>query len=181
MLSNQNREEPCLYQDAYQWTVQDKWNYAFAILPFLAAFLGTIYLLSTISRLLSLGFILLYLVGNIFQAGACTGCPYRGKYCPPVFGVYLGNLLSMALYRNKEFDLKFINTQAKIAEFTIYGAFLFPVFWLFVIAWYYPLIYILLLALHLFLFMPNQCERCSYNQICPGGKVWRKISWKERS
>ena len=181
MLMNKKHKEPCLYKDAYHWTAQDKWKYVLAILPFLAAFLGAIYLLGTISISLSLVFIILYLVGNIFQAGACTGCPYRGKYCPPVFGVYLGNLLSRILYNNKGFDIKFINTQAKIAEYIIYGAFLFPAYWLFSIGWHYLLLYITLLALHLMLFMPNQCEKCSYNEICPGGIIWRKISWKERS
>lgn len=178
---NKNRKETCLYKDSYHWTTQDKWNYALSLIPFVAAFLGSIYLLGTISITLSLVFIILYLIGNIFQAGACTGCPYRGRYCPPVFGVYLGNMLSGILYRHMDFDLKFIETHAKIAEVVIYGAFLFPVYWLFSIEWYYILVYMMLLALHLILFMPNQCEMCSYNEICPGGIIWRKISRKERS
>lgn len=177
---NINQKKACLYKDSYHWTAQDKWNYILSLAPFLVAFLGSIYLLGTISITLSLVFIILYLIGNIFQAGACTGCPYRGKYCPPVFGVYLGNLLSGILYKHKDFDLQFIENQAKIAELVIYGTFLFPIYWLFSIAWYYPLFYFILLALHLILFMPNQCEKCSYNKICPGGIIWRKISWKER-
>lgn len=181
MSKDINSAKRCLYKDAYHWTAKDKWKYAMSLIPFLIAVIGAAYLLGTTSVFLPLIFIGLYLLGNIFQAGACTGCPYRGKYCPPVFGVYLGNFLSTILYKNKEFDIKFIGIQAKIAEVVIYGTFLFPIYWLFSIDWYYPVIYIMLLALHLILFMPNQCEKCSYNKICPGGIIWRKISWKYRS
>ena len=171
--------QPCSYKDAYHWTAQDKWKYALSLVPFLVAFFGTTYLLGTISVTLSLIILGLYLVGNIFQAGACTGCPYRGRYCPPIFGVYLGNILSKNLYKNKEFDIKFIGIHARIAEFVIYGAFLFPVYWLYTLGWHYPLIYFALLAIHLVLFMPNQCEKCSYNEICPGGIIWGKFSQKK--
>jgi len=33
-----------------------------------------------------------------------VGCPYRGRYCPALCGVYLGNLLSGMLYPNRQFD-----------------------------------------------------------------------------
>jgi hypothetical protein len=167
--------QPCLYKEAYHWTTRDKWKYAISLIPFLIAFFGTAYLLGTISVYLSLIFLGLYLIGNVFQAGACTGCPYRGKYCPPIFGVYPGNFLSMVLYKNKRFDIKFVRTHAKIAEFVIYGAFLFPVYWLFTLSWYFPVVYFVLLLLHLALFMPTQCEKCSYNDICPGGIAWGKF------
>jgi hypothetical protein len=167
-------QQPDKRKPVYQWTNRDKWKYGVSLIPFLIAFLGTAYLIGTISIYLTVIFFGLYLLGNVFQAGACTGCPYRGQYCPPIFGVYLGNMLSMALYKNKEFDLKFINTQAKIAEFIIVGMFLFPVYWLVTLGWYYPLAYIGLLLVHLALFMPTQCEKCSFNQTCPGGIAWLK-------
>jgi len=158
----------------YHWTNKDKWIYAFALLPFLAASIWSAYLLGTISIYLSVAFAILYILGNIFQAGACTGCPYRGKYCPPIFGVYLGNILSTVLYKNKEIDMNFINRHAKIAEVIVYITLLFPVYWLFTLSWYYPLIYGALTILHVVLFMPTQCEKCSYNDVCPGGIAWKK-------
>lgn len=67
---------------AYQWTKKDKWLYALSMVPFVVVFLGTAYLLSTYSIILTLLLVGMYLLTNIFQAGCCIGCPYRGKYCP---------------------------------------------------------------------------------------------------
>jgi len=156
----------------YQWTSRDRWRYTVSLLPFLAAFAGTADLLGRFSIKLTLVYLGLYLLANFFQAGACTGCPYRGRYCPPIFGVYFGNLLSVVLYRKKEFDRGCIQSQAKIAEVLVYITLLFPLYWLFRLAWLLPLFYLGLLLLHLVLFMPTQCEKCSYSEICPGGAFW---------
>lgn len=161
-------------KQVYQWTVKDKWIYALALIPFLFSFIGSAYLMSTISIYLTFTVFVLYLLTNIVQAGACTGCPYRGEYCPPVFGVYLGNILSTVLYKNKEIDMDFIARQAKIAEVIAYITLLFPLYWLFTLGWYLPLIYVALIGIHLAIFMPTQCEKCSYNEVCPGGVGWTK-------
>ncbi|WP_457559544.1 hypothetical protein [Candidatus Harpocratesius sp.] len=156
----------------YQWTNKDKILYALALFQFLLAFFGATLILAKISIFLVLIYLGFYILGNFFQAGACTGCPYKGKYCPPIFGVYLGNILSRFLYKHKEFNAKFIHKQGKIAEYILYLVFLFPVYWLFTTKWYLTIIYFLLLLLHLMLFMPTQCEKCSYNERCPGGITW---------
>ncbi|MEN7982662.1 MAG: hypothetical protein ABFQ65_04395 [Nanoarchaeota archaeon] len=168
-------------QQIYRWTIKDKWIYVLAITPFLIAFIGASYLIGTISIYLTLIFFSLYIISNIFQAGACTGCPYRGKYCPPLFGVYLGNILSTIIYKNKKYDLKFIKLHGKIAEIIIYLTFLFPIYWLFSLNWYFVVIYFSLLLTHLILFMPTQCEKCSYNEICPGGIAWKKCKKIKKS
>jgi hypothetical protein len=174
-MTNETRlNQYVVKKQVYRWTTKDKWKYGLSLIPFLIAFLGTAYFIGTISIYLTMIFLGLYLAGNIFQAGACTGCPYRGQYCPPLFGVYLGNILSGLLYKNKEFDLKFIKLHGKTAEFVMYGMFLFPVYWLFTLGWYFPVVYLALLLMHLALFMPTQCEKCSYNEICPGGIAWGK-------
>ena len=77
----------------YEWTKRDKWLYALSMIPFLIVFVGTAYLLATYSIYLAIILVVLYVITNIFQAGCCVGCPYRGRYCPALFGVYLGNLL----------------------------------------------------------------------------------------
>ena len=161
-------------KQVYQWTGRDKLIYALALIPFLFGFVGSAYLISTISLYLAITVLVLYLLTNIVQAGACSGCPYRGKYCPPVFGVYLGNILSTVLYKNKEIDMKFIARQAKIAEVTAYITLLFPLYWLFTLGWYLPLIYAALIGIHLVIFLPTQREKCSYNDVCPGGVGWKK-------
>ena len=100
----------------YNWTPKDKTQYALSLIPFLVVFIGTAYLLSTYSIYLSLILVGMYLLTNIFQAGCCVGCPYRGKYCPALFGVYLGNLLSGILYKDREFDEKFFERNAAAGE-----------------------------------------------------------------
>jgi len=157
----------------YNWTARDRFFYAVSMIPFLVAFFGAIYLLWAAAWYLGAIFIGLYLAGNVFQAGACTGCPYRGKYCPPIFGVYLGNILSGVLYPNRGFDADFIARQAKIAEYVVYVTLLFPLYWLYLSGWWVPLGYAGLLLLHLVLFMPVQCKKCSYHNVCPGGIAWQ--------
>lgn len=160
--------------NTYQWKVSDKIKYAVSLIPFLIGFIGTIYILSSISLYPVIAYVGLYIMLNIFQAGACTGCPYRGRYCPLIFGVYLGNIFSTILYRSRVLDMRAIKLQGGIAEWVLYIQLLFPVCWLFMVAWYYPLVYAGLMILHFVLFMPNQCEKCSYNDTCPGGIAWKK-------
>jgi hypothetical protein len=157
----------------YQWTRKDKFLYGFAMVPFLALFLGTIYILSTYSLFLPLAFLGFYLLTNVFQAGCCVGCPYRGKYCPAFCGVYLGNLLSARFYKNRSHEEKFFHRNAAAGETMLFLFLVFPLYWLYLTAWYFVPVYILLFAAHVLLFLPSQCAKCSYNSICPGGQAWQ--------
>ena len=49
---------------------------------------------------------------------------------------------------------------------------LFPMYWVFQTAWYLVPIYLALVAAHFLIFMPTQCEKCSFNTTCPGGQTW---------
>ena len=158
--------------EKYQWTKKDKWLYALSMLPFLVVFLGTIYLLSTFSVILALILVILFLVTNLFQAGCCVGCPYQGEYCPALCGVYLGNILSGILYKNRKFNQDFFNRNAQWGELLLVLTILFPVYWIVRTSWLLMPVYFLLLIAHFLLFMPTQCENCSYNTTCPGGKAW---------
>lgn len=160
-------------QENYKWIRKDKWLYIFSMIPFLAMLVGTFYLLFNYSIYISIIWIFLYLVVNVFQAGCCVGCPYRGKYCPAFCGVYFGNLLSSFLYKNREFDPKFYENNASAGEITLVLFLIFPFYWIFLSGWYFILIYIALIIFHILLFMPNQCNKCSYNTICPGGKAYQ--------
>jgi hypothetical protein len=165
---------------AHQWTSRDKWLYGLSMIPFLVVFIGTAWLLSTYSFWLTIMLLGFYLLTNIFQAGCCVGCPYRGKYCPALFGVYLGNLLSGILYPHREFDQKFFDHNAVGGEIMVLVVALFPVYWVVKTSWYLLPIYFLLIIAHLVTFMPTQCEKCSYNETCPGGIAWRACSaWLE--
>ena len=156
----------------YNWAAKDKWLYAFSMIPFVIVFIGTAYLLSTHSIYLTITLIVLFLITNIFQAGCCVGCPYQGKYCPALCGVYLGNLLSSVIYKNREFDEKFFKHNATAGETMVLIVALFPLYWVWKTSWMLVPIYVLFIALHFVIFMPTQCEKCSYNDTCPGGQAW---------
>jgi hypothetical protein len=157
----------------YKWTGKDKRLYAFSMIPFVIAFVGAAYILATYSIGLTFVSIGLYVLVNVFQAGCCVGCPYRGTYCPAFCGVHLGNYLSGILYRDRNHDELFFKRNATAGEITLILWILFPLYWIFQTSWYLIPVYILLLALHAALFMPTQCAKCSYNLICPGGQAWQ--------
>jgi hypothetical protein len=157
---------------SYRWTIKDKLFYLLSMIPFLLLLALTGFILYTFSPYLLLAWILLYLLVNVFQAGCCVGCPYRGKYCPAFIGVYLGNLLSVMLYPSRPFDKKFFERNARIAEIILTIFLLFPLYWLFIKAPWNVAVYLGLLLLHVLLFMPLQCSKCSYHDTCPGGKAY---------
>jgi len=166
----------------YQWTTKDKTLYGLSLLPFIIIFIGSAYLLSTYSIWLSAGLVGLYLLTNVFQAGCCIGCPYRGKYCPALFGVYLGNWLSGILYKEWKFDQIFFERNAAAGETMVMVIAIFPLYWIWKTSWVLVPVYLVLIAAHLLLFMPTQCEKCSFNTTCPGGKAWlscRKLLKRE--
>lgn len=160
-------------QEFYNWTRKDKWFYSISMIPFVIMFAGTLYILIPYSIIISLLWIVLFIIVNVFQAGCCVGCPYRSKYCPAFCGVYLGNLLSGIIYKNREFDPVFYERNATGGEITLTLFFLFPVYWIFISNWYFIPVYVGLIIAHIVLFMPKQCSKCSYNKICPGGKAYQ--------
>jgi hypothetical protein len=143
------------------------------MVPFVVAYIGALLLLASYSIWLSFTLLVFYLLTCVFQAGCCVGCPYRGKYCPAIFGIYFGNILSVILYPDREFDQKFFERNAAAGETMVLLVALFPIYWLVRTSWWLLPVYILLIVAHLVLFMPTQCEKCAYNKTCPGGVAWR--------
>jgi len=165
-------------KNIYQWSNRDKFLYFVILIPLLVAFIEAAYLLATVSIYLTVIFFLLYLGLNFFQAGCCIGCPYRGKYCPAVFGIYLANFLSATIYKKRNFEPRFHRTNATLAGIFVMITFLFPVYWLLVSNWYYLAIFLVLIIGHIALFYPFICPKCSYNDTCPGGQAVQKLSSK---
>ena len=97
------------------------------MVPFLVVFIGALLLLSTYSPWLAALEVVFYLITCVFQAGCCVGCPYRGKYCPALFGIYFGNVLSGILYPKREFDQKFFERNAAAGEIVVLVVALFPI------------------------------------------------------
>jgi len=159
----------------YQWSKRDKFLYSAILIPFLVAFIGAAYLLATVSIYLTVIFLLLYTSVNFFQAGCCIGCPYRGKFCPAVFGMYLANFLSATIYRKRNFEPGFFRVNATLTEISVIIALLFPVYWLLSLNWYYLVVFLSLIVVHIVLFYPIICPKCGYNDTCPGGQVVHKL------
>jgi hypothetical protein len=157
----------------YKWTIKDKCLYTISLIPFVLMVISTLYVLHPFSVYISLVWILLFFIINLFQAGCCIGCPYRGKYCPAFCGVYLGNILSSIIYKNRKFEVNFFKSNAKAGETTLILFILFPMYWIILVNWYYVIIYIGLIVTHVLLFMPSQCSKCDYSTICPGGKAYQ--------
>ncbi|WP_455277167.1 hypothetical protein [[Eubacterium] cellulosolvens] len=159
----------------YQWSKKDKFLYLIALIPFLTAIVLASYFLSTVSFYLVIIFISFYIILNVFQACFCIGCPYRGRYCPSAFGVYLGNIFSSTFYKKKIFDLKFFKCNANLTTISLIIFLSFPVYWLTLINWQHLAIYLALIIAHIFLFFPTMCPKCSYNDICTGGQIAQKL------
>lgn len=162
----------------YLWTSGDRRFYFLSLIPFLVAFIGAAYILATVSISLMVIFVVLYLIANLFQAGACVGCPYRGKFCPAVFGIYLSNVISSNIYKKRSFEQRFFNINANLASIMCIITFVFPIYWLVVSGWYYLTSYLVLVLIYLFMFYPFFCPKCSYSDTCPGGRVIHKFSRK---
>jgi hypothetical protein len=172
-----SKEKPAMtHQECtYRWTGNDKQSYFLSLTLFLIPFVGAACVLANVSIYLLLAFIGLYILANIFQAGACVGCPYRGKFCPAIFGVYFSNVISSIIYKNRTFEQRFFNVNANLASITCIVTLLFPICWLVLSGWYFAVGYLGFLAVYWFLFSSFFCLKCSYSDTCPGGRIAHKL------
>ena len=163
----------------YKWDRTDKTYYFISLIFFIVSFVGAGYILVTVSFWLLVLFVGLYIMASVFQAGACVGCPYRGRFCPAIFGVYLANILLSRVYKNRSFSQKFFNINATLASIMAILTLLLPIYWLIINSWYYLVIYLTLVIVHLYLFYRCFCPKCSYNETCPGGRTVNKLMKRE--
>jgi hypothetical protein len=166
---------PC---HSYAWTLRDKLTYAFALTPFLIAFIGALVLIATISPYWTILLLALYLLGCFFQAGCCIGCPYRGRYCPALFGIFPANLISSRIYPDREHDQRFFDRSAALAEAVVAIIAVLCCVLLFTIHWALSLLFLALGAVHLLSFFRWICPKCGYNETCPGGRAALKLGRK---
>ena len=160
---------------AYEWTRRDKLTYFLALTPFLVAFVGALALIATISVYWTVALVVLYLLGCFFQAGCCIGCPYRGRYCPALFGIFLANVISARIYRDREHDQRFFDRNAALAETVVAIIAILSCVLLFTIHWALAVLFLALGTLHLIFFFRQICPKCGYNEICPGGQAALKL------
>ena len=155
----------------YRWTQQDKIIYALILLPFIVGFVGALVLLTKVSFVLSLAVAGLYLLGNVFQAACCVGCPYQGKFCPATFGVYLANWLSTRLYAERQHDPAVYERNATRGEITVISALVLACIGLATLNGWYVVIMLALIGGHFGLVLALFCPKCGYATTCPAGQT----------
>ncbi len=155
---------------AYQWTDRDKRTYLLALAPFLVAFLGAAVLIATVSITWTVVLLALYLLGCLFQAGCCVSCPYRGRYCPAIFGIYPANFLSVRIYGDRPHDQKFFNVHATLAASVVAVIAIYCLSFLFAIHWAFAVTFAVLGLVHIALFLRRICPKCGFNETCPVGR-----------
>ena len=163
---------------AHEWARGDKLTYFYALVPFLVAFGGALALVATISVFWTITLFVLYLLGSFFQAGCCIGCPYRGRYCPALFGIFLANVVSARIYQDREHDEKFFKRNAALAETVVAIIAILCCVLLFMIHWTLAVVFLTLGTIHLYLFFKHICPKCGYNETCPGGQAAVKLGKK---
>ncbi|MBN1122258.1 MAG: hypothetical protein JXJ17_14365 [Anaerolineae bacterium] len=154
---------------AYEWTGRDKALYALSLVPFLIGFLGAAYLMGTISIILTVILFGLYGVVCVFMAYCCVPCPYRGRFCPALFGVYPGNMLSPVLYPKAEYSEKAYNFNVTAGEITTIVILIYMCVGLALIRWWYIPILLALTAIHIVMFYAFFCPKCGNRRLCPMG------------
>lgn len=158
----------------HQWTARQKLYYVLLLLPALAALIGAAWLLFASSWWLGVIYLSLLLGVHVAQARCCVGCPYRGRFCPAIYGVYLANPLSRLVFRNAVHTRKTYDRAAAFGISFVVAILLFPLYWLFTAACWYAALYVGLLLLHTTIFFPTFCPRCAYRETCPGGRLATK-------
>ena len=161
----------------YKWSKRDRLMHLFPAIPLAVFNIGTLYLLGINSIYLMGIFLLLWMATNFAIVGICTGCPYRGGYCPGVSQLYFAPFLSAVICKGKERSPGKRSFRVNLALLSVFGigSYIFAFYWLFVLYWNeYALVVLVLLGL-LLLHMPLSffilCPKCSYNDTCPMVKV----------
>jgi hypothetical protein len=164
-------------EETPQWSRRERALHLLPAIPLTAFYIGAITLLAMHSLSLVLGFLALWFITNLFIAGVCAGCPYRGRYCPGLAQLYVAPVLSLLIYRGTRQTVKRRTLLLNLGMVGIFGigSYIFAFAWLFSLYWpKYAALILSLLAL-LLLHMPLSffllCPNCSYNEVCPMANV----------
>jgi hypothetical protein len=164
-------------KQVYQWSRRDRVLHLLPAIPLVVFYIGTVYLLAVRSIHLVGIFVLLWAATNFAIAGICTGCPYRGGYCPGVSQLYFAPFLSAMMCKGKKKSSGARSFKVNLALLGVFGigSYLFAFYWLFVLYWSARAIVVLALLGLLMLHMPLSffilCPKCGYNDACPMAKV----------
>jgi hypothetical protein len=166
----------------YRWSRRDRVVHLLPAIPLVVFYLGSTYLLAIRSVCLAGIFLLLWVGVNCSMVRICSGCPYRGGYCPGVSQLYFAPFLSTLMHKGREDrDSDGRSVKVSLALLGVFGigSYLFAFYWLFLLYWdERPATVLALLAL-LLVHMPLSffilCPKCSYKDTCPMGGVHRAL------
>lgn len=154
----------------HHWSARERLYYVLLLIPALAALIGAAWFLFSNAWWPGAIYIFLILGVHVAQARCCVGCPYRGRFCPAIYGVYLANPLSRLLFRDAVHTRQTYDRAAAFGISFVVAILLFPLYWLYTAAWWYAALYVALLLLHTLIFFPTFCPKCAYRETCPGGR-----------
>jgi hypothetical protein len=168
----------------YQWSKRDKVLHLLPAIPLALFYAGTVYLLAARSIYLVGIFLLLWVATNVAIAGICTGCPYRGGYCPGISQLYFAPFLSAAMCKDQNSSARSFKINLALLGVFGIGSYLFTFYWLFVLYWSQRAIVVLALLGLLVIYMPLSffilCPKCGYNDTCPMAKVQKAFKTAQR-
>ena len=153
--------------------------YFILTVPFLILLILVAVYLWSISFALSLIFISLFVMANLFQSYCCAyqDCPYVGGFCPAVAGIMPSGMLARLIrgktVKNSE---TLFNLFAAIALLSLLGLIGFPLFWIADLSIPLAIGYFTLNIAYYIAFVLAICPACAIRNTCPGGKLQNMVS-----
>ena len=153
--------------------------YFILTVPFLILLILVAVYLWSISFALSMIFISLFVMANLFQSYCCAyqDCPYVGGFCPAVAGIMPSGILAKIILRKrvKKSETLF-NLFAAIAFLSLLGLIGFPLFWIADLSIPLAIGYFTLNIAYYIAFFLIICPACAIRNTCPGGKLQNMVS-----
>lgn len=153
--------------------------YFILTVPFLILLILVAVYLWSISFSLSLIFISLFIMANLFQSYCCAyqDCAYAGGFCPAVAGIMPSSMLAKIILRKKVKRSKSLfDLFAAIAFLSLLGLIGFPLFWIADISISLAIGYFALNIAYYLTFFLAICPACAIRNTCPGGKLQSMVS-----
>jgi hypothetical protein len=144
-------------------------------IPFLVIVILVFVYLWRNNILLSFVLLALYLATSYFQAYCCAyqECPYIGRFCPAIVGIYPANLFAKLLYGRKkvvESKVRF-EVQATLATIGWLGIAILPLYWLWQLGAIFAIGYFASHVIYYLIYGLTVCPKCAIRDTCPGGKL----------
>jgi hypothetical protein len=150
-----------------------KRTYLILTVPFLALLVAVAVYLWTVSFVLALVFILLFVATNLFQSYCCAyqDCPYAGGFCPAVAGIMPSGLLAKVIAKRIRKSRRLFSISAAIAFVALLGLLVFPLYWIAQIGIAMVIGYFVLNIIYYVTFLLSICPVCAIRDTCPGGRL----------